>query len=107
MEAGDTVFFHPLLIHGSGANRSKGFRKAISCHYAASECEYIDVAGTSQENIAEEVLAIAKRRGLPITDFRYDIPYFSAVEENKISVRGDKKCALPASHEHRVELRNF
>jgi len=27
MEAGDTVFFHPILIHGSGANRTKGFRK--------------------------------------------------------------------------------
>jgi phytanoyl-CoA hydroxylase len=24
---GDTVFFHPLLIHGSGMNRSPGFRK--------------------------------------------------------------------------------
>ena len=38
MEKGDTVFFHPILIHGSGANRTEGFRKAISCHYAASEC---------------------------------------------------------------------
>lgn len=27
MEAGDTVFFHPLLIHGSGMNRTQGFRK--------------------------------------------------------------------------------
>ena len=27
MEAGDTVFFHPLLIHGSGTNVTKGFRK--------------------------------------------------------------------------------
>ena len=74
MEAGDTVFFHPLLIHGryclfafvaafhlfpiicriflstqllsdpprdSGANTTKGFRKAISCHYASSDCQYI------------------------------------------------------------------
>jgi phytanoyl-CoA hydroxylase len=24
---GDTVFFHPLLVHGSGMNRSSGFRK--------------------------------------------------------------------------------
>ena len=40
MEQGDTVFFHPLLIHGSGANRTAGFRKAISCHYAASECKF-------------------------------------------------------------------
>jgi len=70
MEAGDTVFFHPVLIHGSGANRTTGFRKAISCHYAASECEYIDVTGTSQENIAEEVLEIARKRGFPIQDYR-------------------------------------
>ena len=27
MEEGDTVFFHPLLIHGSGTNRTKGYRK--------------------------------------------------------------------------------
>jgi ectoine hydroxylase-related dioxygenase (phytanoyl-CoA dioxygenase family) len=30
METGDTVFFHPLLIHGSGMNRTQGFRKV---HY--------------------------------------------------------------------------
>ena len=27
MGPGDTVFFHPLLIHGSGMNRTSGFRK--------------------------------------------------------------------------------
>ena len=27
MEPGDTVFFHPILIHGSGMNRTSGFRK--------------------------------------------------------------------------------
>ena len=27
MSAGDTVLFHPLLIHGSGANKTAGFRK--------------------------------------------------------------------------------
>jgi phytanoyl-CoA hydroxylase len=32
----DTLFFHPLLIHGSGANRSRGYRKAISVHYASA-----------------------------------------------------------------------
>jgi phytanoyl-CoA hydroxylase len=24
MEPGDTIFFHPILIHGSGANRTSG-----------------------------------------------------------------------------------
>uniref|UniRef100_A0A914XEA9 phytanoyl-CoA dioxygenase n=1 Tax=Plectus sambesii TaxID=2011161 RepID=A0A914XEA9_9BILA len=63
MEAGDTVFFHPLLIHGSGANRTDGFRKAISCHYAnGTMCDYIDVSGTSQDIIADEIKQIAKRK---------------------------------------------
>ena len=29
MEAGDTVFFHPLLCHGSGRNQTDHFRKVI------------------------------------------------------------------------------
>nr|XP_015207952.1 PREDICTED: phytanoyl-CoA dioxygenase, peroxisomal isoform X2 [Lepisosteus oculatus] len=62
MEKGDTVFFHPLLIHGSGMNRTQGFRKAISCHYASADCYYIDVKGTTQENIEEEVKGIALRK---------------------------------------------
>nr|XP_006117166.1 phytanoyl-CoA dioxygenase, peroxisomal [Pelodiscus sinensis] len=70
MEKGDTVFFHPLLIHGSGMNRTQGFRKAISCHYASADCHYIEVKGTSQENIEREVLEIAHRKysvNMPIT----------------------------------------
>ena len=39
MEPGDTLLFHPLLVHGSGRNRSDGFRRAISVHYAAAGCE--------------------------------------------------------------------
>ena len=31
MDVGDTVFFHPILIHGSGANKSKNFRKVRWC----------------------------------------------------------------------------
>ncbi|TDG96877.1 hypothetical protein EPR50_G00233190 [Perca flavescens] len=62
MEKGDTVFFHPLLIHGSGMNKTQGFRKAISCHYASAECYYIDVKGTLQENIENEVKDIAIRK---------------------------------------------
>lgn len=34
MSPGDTVFFHPILLHGSGRNRTQGFRRAISAHYA-------------------------------------------------------------------------
>lgn len=63
MNTGDTVLFHPILIHGSGANRTQGFRKAISCHYAASECEYIDLTGTIQEEFKREVETLAKFKG--------------------------------------------
>ncbi|KAI5617877.1 phytanoyl-CoA dioxygenase, peroxisomal [Silurus asotus] len=62
MEKGDTVFFHPLLIHGSGMNQTQGFRKAISCHYAGADCHYIAVKGTTQENISKEVEELARRR---------------------------------------------
>lgn len=62
MDKGDTVFFHPVLIHGSGTNVTSGFRKAISCHYASADCNYIDVKNTSQENIEEEVLEIGRRK---------------------------------------------
>jgi phytanoyl-CoA hydroxylase len=41
MEAGDTVFFHPALLHGSGRNLTDGFRRAISNHYASASCKFI------------------------------------------------------------------
>ncbi|MGH0035071.1 MAG: phytanoyl-CoA dioxygenase family protein [Myxococcota bacterium] len=40
MEPGDTVFFHPLLIHGSGRNTTQGFRRAISAHYGSLDCTW-------------------------------------------------------------------
>lgn len=72
MGPGDTVLFHPLLIHGSGANRTTGYRKAISCHYASSDCQYIDVKGTKQEDLAQEVFEIARKRfGHTIDDYSF------------------------------------
>ena len=38
MRRGDTLLFHPLLIHGSGRNVSDSPRRAISAHYASAEC---------------------------------------------------------------------
>ncbi|XP_045868483.1 phytanoyl-CoA dioxygenase, peroxisomal-like [Meles meles] len=61
MEKGDTVFFHPLLIHGSGRNRTQGYRKAISCHFASADCHYIDVKGTSQEVVERDISEMAKK----------------------------------------------
>ncbi|XP_064224496.1 phytanoyl-CoA dioxygenase, peroxisomal isoform X3 [Aotus nancymaae] len=79
MEKGDTVFFHPLLIHGSGRNKTQGFRKAISCHFASADCHYINVKGTSQENIEKEVTGLAnKLYGLANTMDLKDIWMFRA-----------------------------
>jgi phytanoyl-CoA hydroxylase len=73
MSKGDTVFFHPRLIHGSGANRTDGFRKAISCHYAASECEYIDLTGTIQEEYKKEVEKLARKKFGLAPDQKIDV----------------------------------
>ncbi|KAJ0171956.1 hypothetical protein K1T71_012719 [Dendrolimus kikuchii] len=63
MSPGDTVFLHPMLVHGSGPNITTNYRKAISVHYAASSCEYVDVSGTVQEMAAKEVEEIARKKG--------------------------------------------
>ena len=39
LDPGDTILFHPHLIHGSGRNRTQGFRRAILTHYANANCE--------------------------------------------------------------------
>ena len=39
MEPGDTLLMHPLLVHGSGQNRSSEFRRSISTHYASVDCD--------------------------------------------------------------------
>ncbi|KPJ20097.1 Phytanoyl-CoA dioxygenase, peroxisomal [Papilio machaon] len=61
MDPGDTVFFHPLLIHGSGPNVSKRSRKAITCHYASGECQYVTVDGTVQETVAKDIESLTKK----------------------------------------------
>lgn len=58
--------FHPLLIHGSGWNRTQGYRKAISCHFASADCHYIDVKGTSQDVTERDIVGIGhKLYGIP------------------------------------------
>lgn len=55
MQAGDTLYFHPLVVHGSGPNLSKEFRKAISCHYASGKCHEVDLTGTLQEELRDKI----------------------------------------------------
>ncbi len=78
--------------------------QAISCHYASSNCDYIDVAGTSQDIILKEVVEIVKRRlgeDAEITlDVRqqlqmlyYPFQHFSLDDmENQRSVRERENC---------------
>lgn len=67
MSPGDTVFFHPLLVHGSGANVSGRHRKSVTAHYASEHCEYINPRGTVQEDIAVEIETEAERRGFRLS----------------------------------------
>nr|XP_026492009.1 phytanoyl-CoA dioxygenase, peroxisomal-like isoform X1 [Vanessa tameamea] len=59
MSPGDTVFFHPLLVHGSGANTSGRHRKCISAHYASAAVAYARAA--PQAALAREVEGAARR----------------------------------------------
>ncbi|CAG9792540.1 unnamed protein product [Diatraea saccharalis] len=61
MEPGDTVIFHSLTVHGSWANTSNLFRKAITAVYSSQECEYIDVKGSLQETFEIEINNELKR----------------------------------------------
>jgi len=62
MKAGDIVFFHPYLFHGSGENKSDRFRKSVCCHFAAAECKYHDIKGTFHENLANDIMGYAKKK---------------------------------------------
>ncbi|XP_017791747.1 PREDICTED: phytanoyl-CoA dioxygenase, peroxisomal-like [Habropoda laboriosa] len=70
MEPGDTVFFHPLLIHGSGVNKTRRTRRSISCHYSATECQYVDVSKSVQNRIEDEILEYVRKR-YPGIDISY------------------------------------
>ncbi|XP_075986082.1 phytanoyl-CoA dioxygenase, peroxisomal-like [Anticarsia gemmatalis] len=86
MSPGDTVFFSPYLIHGSGPNRTKTYRKAITFHFANSSCHYIDVSGTVQERVAKEIEALAEQKmGMKISyadTWRYKSRQVKGVRSN-------------------------
>ena len=45
LDPGDVVLFHPHLIHGSGRNRTQGFRRSILTHFASAHCEFNETLG--------------------------------------------------------------
>lgn len=119
MEPGDTVFFHPLLIHGSGANRTDGFRKAISCHYAnGDKCHYISVEGTNQQLLADEILDMMKRRldkfGIPENKLTFQVIELIILKylilgslENKITACKQRKKSQFVDNKDRQAYKKF
>ncbi|KAI9005750.1 phytanoyl-CoA dioxygenase, peroxisomal isoform b [Hyaloraphidium curvatum] len=50
LQPGDTVFFHPFMIHGSGKNRTQKFRKSLTGHYMSTDSTWVqDISNTSME----------------------------------------------------------
>jgi len=39
-EPGDALFFHTHLLHGTGKNKTDGFRRVFIVHYANSDCRF-------------------------------------------------------------------
>jgi phytanoyl-CoA hydroxylase len=72
MDAGDTIFFHPLLIHGSGTNRSDNFRIAISCHFSSAKNHFVDpkagMRGEYEKELEEQYNKIYKSQGQTYLD---------------------------------------
>ena len=77
MEKGDTVFFHPILYHGSGRNTTTGYRKAISGHFASVNCEYFDTMLDPVQRVRAEHLRKTQAR-----------------REEKAQYKGDSHIAL-------------
>lgn len=54
--------------------------QAISCHYASADCYYIDVRGTTQENIENEVKELAQKKyGMNEVAFKVSHPSATSV----------------------------
>jgi len=62
MNAGDVIFFHPLLFHGSNLNNSKDMRKSLCSHFCSSDCNYIQVGeGDTQWLLVEELRELTQK----------------------------------------------
>jgi len=71
MDAGDTLFFHPLLVHGSGANNTDGFRKALCCHYASSDCYILDDKDLENQQLIQEINDVSYFKKMGIVNATY------------------------------------
>jgi len=98
MEAGDTVFFHPLLFHGSGANLTTRGRRSISVHYASSTlCDWVDHMHAKQYDAAAEV----QEMGYKLLGVK--IPFIQLWQSKSIQICGDSGNLGKIPKEKKVE----
>lgn len=54
--------------------------QSISCHFASSECYYIDVKNTTQEHLEKEIVEmIRKKYDMPSAELRVRLGYMPFV----------------------------
>lgn len=98
MDPGDTVFFHPLLIHGSGANLTNKNRRSISVHYVNSKEVGFKRNIPEQRNIADEVERLIKKvKGK-------DIKFATYWKMKSRQIRGDEGAWKMNKHDTIVNL---
>merc|ERR1712087_808213 len=98
MDPGDTVFFHPLLIHGSGANLTQKNRRSISVHYVNSKEVGFKRNIPEQRNIADEVERLIKKvKGK-------DIKFATYWKMKSRQIRGDEGAWKMGEHDTIVNL---
>ncbi|XP_072946499.1 phytanoyl-CoA dioxygenase, peroxisomal-like isoform X2 [Epargyreus clarus] len=67
MGPGDTIFIHPLIVHGSEANNTKSYRRSMCAHYVHVDCKCVDVRGTKQDIVVREVEESKRKQGINMT----------------------------------------
>ena len=76
LKKGDCVFFHPLLVHGSGINRSNQCRKVMTCFYSSANYQISDKEYIEQNELFSEWLKMMKNRyNLHYNDYLVNVTF--------------------------------
>ena len=82
MKPGDTVFFHPLLIHGSGSNQTNGFRK-VGSSFANTCWKQSEKIENDRKSIENSILYIFTEQ----VNFKKTVPVKILILLTKINTR--------------------
>jgi len=99
MGKGDTIFFHPEIIHGSGFNTTQACRKSITVHYASARSRYFPLQQFfgAHDYISHEVMTSLRRvKAGDVTD---TMARQANIDNWKFTSR------LIAGHDYRNELK--